>query len=851
MSGGIIGLLAGIVAGLITAALIERHGRRVSAEYRRAHRFVTRFVESLSHNELRERLDQMLHEQFGTSDDTWVWIRDINSDEGWVVFDIEAPGDMASRRISFTVGDDDTVTLTGDASEVQVRTSYEPVREAVDHLAGHRVLARRESTDGNRVFRVEMLRYGTSENGRRYPADVMQNAARLYEGARAFDHHRTEEELRTSTVSGLCGFFRNVEATEEALEADFHILPSATHVAEALDASLDAQAHGLPALCGFSHDVLAAYRPVVESGRRLLEATQIATVNSVDVVAQPAAGGRVTRMVAGGTGTTPINHPSEEDTTMTLAQLLQLLRDADATRRAELLQEHASVLEDAGIASTDIGYNTDGTTLAPEPDPESAPDPEPALAGAGTERGTEARGGHPAEQTFRRDSLVGEDLISRALDRALAGRADQRLVEAITPLLPERFTEAQLVAEVERFRVLREAEERAGLRPGVADTRVTSEERDRLVESLDAMFDAGNPDGFRSIKAAWRAFEAQTNPRVARMGVDDVEPEQVVRAVAGAGFDSRFSEAERGTESVSAATFAQALGDSITRRMIAEYSLEPFGLWRQIVSNIESVNDFREQKLTRVGGYGELPAVAERGPYQPLDTPDDEQETYTLAKKGGTEDWSLEAIANDDMRLVRNTPRKLGRAAGLGLHNFVFGTLLADNPTLGDSVALFHTSHNNTDTSAGLANSTVSTGRRKMRSQSQLSASGDVLGATLLPRFLLVPNELEEAAFRICTSAVAVPASGESSDMPNLHQRLTPLVIDTWTDANDWMLIADPRLAPTIEIGFYRGRQEPELFVQDQANVGGVFSADVITWKIRHIYSGTVLDFRSAYRGQG
>ena len=61
--------------------------------------------------------------------------------------------------------------------------------------------------------------------------------------------------------------------------------------------------------------------------------------------------------------------------------------------------------------------------------------------------------------------------------------------------------------------------------------------------------------------------------------------------------------------------------------------------------------------------------------------------------------------------------------------------------------------------------------------------------------------------------------------------------------------MADPNLVPTFELGFYRGQQDPELFVQNDPTTGSVFSADKITWKIRHIYSGAVLDFRAFYRG--
>jgi hypothetical protein len=50
-------------------------------------------------------------------------------------------------------------------------------------------------------------------------------------------------------------------------------------------------------------------------------------------------------------------------------------------------------------------------------------------------------------------------------------------------------------------------------------------------------------------------------------------------------------------------------------------------------------------------------------------------------------------------------------------------------------------------------------------------------------------------------------------------------------------------------VGFFNGREDPELFLQDQPTLGSVFSNDKLTYKIRHIYGGAVMDFRAFYGG--
>lgn len=53
---------------------------------------------------------------------------------------------------------------------------------------------------------------------------------------------------------------------------------------------------------------------------------------------------------------------------------------------------------------------------------------------------------------------------------------------------------------------------------------------------------------------------------------------------------------------------------------------------------------------------------------------------------------------------------------------------------------------------------------------------------------------------------------------------------------------------PTIELGFPRGQREPELFIQDNPSMGSMFFHDKTTYKIRHVYGATVLDYRGLYK---
>lgn len=669
------------------------------------------------------------------------------------------------------------------------------VTEAVTDVAGGRVLeARGEDGNGGRIFRVQLIQYGTSRNGKRYTEAVMRRDRARYEGAKAYDRHRSLDDLKSSTIAGIVGQYRNVEATSVGLEADLHLLPSATHAAEALDASIEAQTQGLPPLIGLSHDVHIDSKPVLEGGRRVQEAMRIVSVNSVDLVADPSAGGKAVRVLAGGT-------EDQHDPTDT--------EECDVTVTTEAVLDAISKAGDEQLAALGLQRTGTHTTEA-------------------TERVTEA--------AQPKGSMVAQLLIREKL--ADAGLTGAR--ESILARLPGRIVEADIDREIAAYKTVLADVERAELRPTVT-VEVARESLDKKKAALDAFFEGDYTKGYSSFRQAYLDFTGY-RPKA----FDTDLSRQIFRESFGGGFDS----GDRATESMDTSTWAQVLGDSITRRMVSMYRDPSLQTWRKVVSNIESVSDFRTQRVGRIGGYGTLPTVLEGGPYQPLTSPADEEATGALVKKGGTEDVTLEMIANDDRRAIAQIPRKLGRAAAQTLYRGVWDIFANNSTATYDSTALFHSDHGNTDSSAGLQQSTLSTGRRKMIEQAAYGDTSEILAIT--PRYIVVPPELEETAF-VLSGRLAGPASNTvgASDQPNIHAGIEPILVPYWTDANDWFLVADPNDVPTLEVGFFNGRQEPELFTQADNNVGSVFNADVFTWKVRFIFYVMILDHRGVYRGQG
>ena len=251
--------------------------------------------------------------------------------------------------------------------------------------------------------------------------------------------------------------------------------------------------------------------------------------------------------------------------------------------------------------------------------------------------------------------------------------------------------------------------------------------------------------------------------------------------------------------------------------------------WKK-VATWGPVSDFRVQERVRMGGYGNLPAVAEGAPYGALSSPGDDKATYAVSKRGGTEDVTLEAIKHDDVQALRRIPAELALAAKNTLYEFVFD-FFKNNPVIHDGKALFHADRGNLFTEA-LSAEAFAKHRLAMLRQTR-AGSGKRLATQ--PAVLLVPFELQEKAYDLFVR-------GQNLDK-TFVQTINPEIIPVayWTDASDWCTVADPLRLPVLEIGFLDGREEPELFIQDMPNTGSMFSNDKLTYKLRHIYGGGVL----------
>ena len=310
---------------------------------------------------------------------------------------------------------------------------------------------------------------------------------------------------------------------------------------------------------------------------------------------------------------------------------------------------------------------------------------------------------------------------------------------------------------------------------------------------------------------------------------------------------------------VNCSTMSNIVANVLNKRVVNEFQQYP--RWWEPVCTMEDFQSLQQVKWITLGGVGELPTVSEGAAYSELSW-DDNAETATFVKKGGYLGITLETVDKDDTARVRTAPKALAQAAWLTLSKSV-SAIFTDNsgvgPTMADGDALFHSNHSNLGTTA-LSLAEWEVVKLAMRKQTEIN-SGERLGGLVSPKFLLVPPDLENTALQILASeyqytyalsnGVMAPinpnalGNGFNERLENARQRV--VVVDLWTDTNNWAVCADPRLYPTIGLAFRYGRT-PEIFSVASPTAGLMFTNDTLPVKVRFFYATGPMDYRGLYK---
>lgn len=667
------------------------------------------------------------------------------------------------------------------------------------------------SEDYGYEWNIQVIKYGLGADGRiNWPRNVLAASLPAFDNMKVFalgiSQHLPDSGQYGKSVRDIVGWTSNPVDTGTGINARLHILKSAKWLR---DGVLDSVKRGKPDLFGFSiHVTGGKAAKKFENGRQITEPLAISKVE-LDVVHDPTNEGKFLKMVAA----RMTIEGDQKEATM-LKKLLAALKQQRPDLKASI-----EALEAKGDAVTEEEVLN-------------------LQAAAMTAPAKDDKGG---------DTLVA--MMTKMLAAIDARAQDQvkDLIAKTTKTLDDKeklvACSVQLVSElhasglvdISRERVRKQFEGKIfDSTELTAAIKAEKEYVDKLTGSgaidgmgMRASVLTGHPENAAAMLADF--FKGKNNQHSIRACYAAITGDMRVTG--------RIQDAHRLKASINTTTFDQIFGDAVHKQMIEDYSAIGMDDWRKIVK-IVPLSDFKTVHRIRKGGYGNLPVVTEGSDYLALTTPTDEEQSYAPTKKGGTEDLTLESIKNDDAGGVRDIPMNLALAAKTTLYEFVFNDLFASNPTMGyDSTALFHADHGNLGAVA-LDATNLTLRRQAMAKQTRLT-NGKRLNVRA--KYGLVPVDLDKTLFDLVTSpGDFVPTAAEFTRT----FKIEPIVVTCWTDATNWGLAADPRFCPTIEIGFVDGNEEPQIFVQDLPNVGSMFNADKITYKIKHPYGGVNLDHR-------
>lgn len=722
------------------------------------------------------KVHRALKDKLGAKDEDIFWTRALFSN--FIVVERE---DGKLWKYSYSTDAEENFTF-GEGEEVE--QAFIPVGDAREAVAGNPFLEATGATGG--VWRIRVIAAGPSGNGNYYPDAVLREAAPLFEGVRVFVKS-DEEHLtgRGKDVRNLIGSLSEIEFIEGQstdtgeLRATLKLIAPNGEVATMLREAFD---RSMTNLFGFSINARARIGLRQMNGVALREAKKFLKVQSVDLIVEPGAAG----------GIIDIIEAKKEDPVMDRAQLVALLAEHG---------HEVSMLE--ALSDDELTAKLREALVSDRPS-----------AAAGADNGQSVR--EAVDEAVRlvearsaaRDAINASSLPKPAKDRLIS-----------------RFRDAQDVTDVAVREAISAEADYLSSAGGGQVTGLGSRHRiepgetrfQKVGQMLEAFFDPTHKDhryagSFRQIYV-------------------DVTGDQ--------NFTGQIRNCDQALmrEALDSQSFPDVLGDSIRRRMLADYNtMTPIDAWRMVV-NIGRVSDFRTVERGRIGGYGDLPIVGEGALYGEMQSPTDEKASYGIQKRGGTESVTLEMITNDDVGAIRQIPTKLSRSAKRTLSRFVFG-FYSENPVIYDGVAWFHADHGNLGSTA-LGAASLTAARRAMMDQAELN-SGEPLW--IPPKYLMVPGELEETAVNLFNR------NTENDKTFQQSLSLTVLPVWCWTDATDWVVQADPNDTASIEVGFLNGQEEPEIFIQDNPTVGSMFTNDSTTYKIRHIYGGVPTDYRGVYK---
>lgn len=681
------------------------------------------------------------------------------------------------------------------------------------------------------LLTIDGRRFILSDNNRLYDTDALKNSVKMWEGVKVYDNHLTDEEyqrkqgMRSPATEWMGTIVKPFwDEAKAQLRGIFKVVEDklATKLKNAYD-------QGILSTIGLSIDTFPIRGPdVYHEGNSFPVIEGFNMIRSVDLVADPAAGGQIDRLIAA--------KIYKEKNSMTKET------DKNVVTKDNIDEIVSAAIADALAAKeAEAKENLEGMT---DEEVEVARREREKIEADDELRRVEKMAKEAKHET---ELARTELMINRKLDSALLpdkfedmirGQFKNRIVEA------EEIDEAVKLAKETQASYDPSGRVKAG---GAHDVQMGLVDEERL-ELEFARLLMGNTD-FRKLEHAEddvvkeRVNESAAYGAWIKAGKPDLPHYPRMSSLLYDYFNGDPLLSGRALEAASTSTLTTAVKNTVNIMTANSYSQKE--LWFEPIVKVHEVDTIDDSTLARVFGVNALATVPEGGAYTELVIAD-EEETASFVKRGNYIGITLEVLMRDKIQFVQRIPQVLANTwynTQSDLVSAVFTTNSAAGPALVDTGALFNATavgtpggHANLLTT-GISHSEFGVVRTAMRKQTDqpLGAGRKLL---LTPKYILVPVDTEVAALDIRNSELVpgadMDSAGAGAQTANHYRgQFEIIVVPTWTDVNDWAAVADPNIAPAIHLIYPRGQRTPQIFSADNELSGSMFTNDELRFKVR------------------
>lgn len=280
-----------------------------------------------------------------------------------------------------------------------------------------------------------------------------------------------------------------------------------------------------------------------------------------------------------------------------------------------------------------------------------------------------------------------------------------------------------------------------------------------------------------------------------------------------------------------------ALAGYARRELAVGYASVEGGL--RDVAKPTTAQDFRTKSKVSLDTDARLEKLTESGEIKQGKMVDG-VETYRIDTYAKSIAITRQALVNDDLDALGDLTNLLGQESAAFEADFLVKMLEGPTgvgPKMGDNQFLFHASHNNLGTAAGIMEASVSAGRLAMRRQKK--PGGSILRVG--PKFLVVPPELETAGEKF----IAEVSAATTADTNTFAGKLTVVVEAGLTSPTRWYLVGDPAQVPGLEYAYLAGAPGPQVKTFEPHNQDGLLTRVILD------FGAGFTDFRGWYANPG